>query len=110
MTTYDTRTLKRDDVVVEAWAGHCTFYLVLTCGPKTFDVIEMCGGTTRYRHDQERHIRLAVDSDYSGSGSPERDAAHRAWVLENLQREATAAREERRTGARQRRGHVSPRR
>lgn len=110
MTTYDTRTLKRDDVVVEEGNGVSTFLLVLTCGPKTFDVIEMCGGTTRYRHADGRHVRLAVDSDYSGSGSAERDAAHRAWVLENLMREARAAREERRTGARQRRGHVSPRR
>lgn len=93
---------KRDDVVVEGGYS-TTFYLVLACGRRTYDLIEICGGTTRYRHDQNRHVRLATPSDFG-------DAEYEAWVREHLRREAERAREERRTGAGVRRGHVSPRR
>lgn len=64
-------------------------------GPKTFDVVWLGGSTTRYRHG-ERDIQIV--------GRVEVDARTR----EHLSRGALAARQERRRGARIRRGVVSP--
>jgi hypothetical protein len=71
--------------------------LVLVSGAKTFDVIWIGGSTTRYRHG-ERDIRIASAVDLD------------AHAREHLTQEAEAARHERRTGARIRRGTISPRR
>lgn len=90
-----TRELRRDDIVIESG----TFYLVLAIGPVSFDLIEECGGTTRYRHVIERNLRLATDADYH------HDAAYRSRVVAALRREAADARDERKRGARRRRGH-----
>ena len=92
MSTYE---LSRDDVVIESG----TFYLVLAIGARTFDLIEECGGTTRYRHAVNRNIRLATEEDFH------HDAAYRSRVVAALRREAAEARDERKRGARRRRGH-----
>jgi len=85
--------VEADDYIREGAA----FGLVLASGAKTFDVVWLGGSTTRYRHG-ERDIQIV--------GRVEVDARTR----EHLSREALAARQERRRGARIRRGVVSPRR
>ncbi len=71
--------------------------IVLSSGPKTFDVIWVGGSTTRYRHGV-RDIRIV--------GNAEVDPHTR----EHLRHEAESARRERRAGALIQRGTVSPRR
>lgn len=95
-----TLKLRRDDVVIEE---PCTyvFYLVLAIGARTFDLIEQCGGTTRYRHADGRGVRVAVDADFNN------DAAYRSRVVAELRREAAEARSERKRGDGRRRGHVT---
>lgn len=87
---------KRDDIVIE----DRTFFLVLTCGPVAYDLIEQCGGTTRYRHAACRSVRLACASDFVN------DPHYEATVTERLRRQAAEARAERRAGAGAYRGHV----
>jgi hypothetical protein len=69
--------------------------LVLTCGPKTFDVIWEGGSTSRYRH-HTRDIWLAAPGDLVDR------------QREHLLKEAAAARAERAAGARVKRGQVWP--
>ncbi len=71
--------------------------IVLSSGPRTFDVVWVGGSTTRYRHGV-RDVRIL--------GSAEIDAHRRDHLLQEVE----AARRERRAGARIRRGMVSPRR
>jgi hypothetical protein len=70
---------------------------VLVSGTKTFDVIWIGGSTTRYRHGV-RDIRIISAAELD------------ALTREHLLREAENARRERRSGARIKRGTVSPRR
>jgi hypothetical protein len=99
--TSDTRALRRDDVVI---VDERTWWpvLVLACGPRSFDIIEQSGGTTRYLHAHKRNVRLATASDFN------HDLAYEASVRERLVRQAGNARDERRRGAGVRRGHVAP--
>jgi hypothetical protein len=82
---------KRGDFIKE---GVC-IGLVFASGPKTFDVIWIGGGTSRYRHGV-RLIDLLPDKDLS------------ALERDHLQKEAADAREERRVGARRKRGQIWP--
>jgi hypothetical protein len=71
--------------------------LVIASGPVTYDVVWIGGSTTRYRHG-ERDVAI-VHQDHEDLG---------VWRY-HLEREAKAAREERREGRGIRRGQVSPR-
>jgi hypothetical protein len=82
---------KRGDFIKE---GIC-FGIVLASGPKTFDVVWIGGGTSRYRHGV-RAIDLLPDKDLS------------AFERDHLLQEAADAREERRTGAGRKRGQIWP--
>jgi hypothetical protein len=73
--------------------------IVLSCGPKTYDVVWRGGSTTRYRHGQRDNVRLATAVEIDGFGT---------YVREDLIKDAATAREERRTGARIKRGQVWP--
>lgn len=73
------------------------FGIVLSAGPKAFDVIWVGGSTTRYRHGV-RDLRLVP--------SAELDPVTRRHLLEEFEK----AQSERKAGARIRRGTVSPRR
>lgn len=91
----------RDDIVIETGNGTSQFFLVLSCGPRSYDLIEQSGGTTRFPHRAGRHIRIATDADFNG------DEFYRRMVTETLRGEASRARDERKRGARIRRGHVT---
>lgn len=94
--------MKRDDLVI-ADAGHTTIGLVLAVGPRAVDVIEECGGTTRYKRDCcPFRVMSAEDIRRTFMGDARYEAKMRAALLA----EATAARDERRRGAGIYRGHV----
>jgi hypothetical protein len=95
--------VKRDDLVVDQY-NSTMFGLVLTAGPKSIDVIEECGGTSRHRRDACPWV-LVTDPKAAFGGDPKYEASVRA----ELAKEAMAARAERRRGARVRRGLISPR-
>ncbi len=81
--------IKRGDFVKESGS----YGLVIAAGPKTFDVIWIGGGTSRYRHGMRAIAATTEVSD---------------WERKHLIAEARAAREERRTGAGIKRGQVWP--
>lgn len=88
-------------VIDDAPGGHSRIACVLSWGPKTFDVVIEGGGTERYKHGA-RNIRLATLADFnSNARDMERESAR-------LRKEAADACEERRTGARIKRGQIWP--
>ncbi len=92
------RVIKRGDFVIEAGASHSRG-LVLSAGPVSYDVVWIGGSTSR--HHQADGRCAVVDPDA---------ADFSAYEIRHLTREAEAAREERRIGARRKRGQVWPRR
>lgn len=80
------------DFIKEDWSD---FGLILISGPVTFDVIWTGGSTSRYRHGV-RHIQIVPPLKITPR------------VREHLLEEAKTARLERASGARVRRGMVSP--
>jgi len=72
--------------------------IILSSGDRTYDIVWMGGSTSRYRYSTGRNVALATSFDLEGQ----------ELVLKHLHREAAAAREERRTGARIKRGQVWP--
>jgi len=73
--------------------------VVLQTGKATYDVIWVGGSTTRYRYGA-RDVHVATEFELKGQEG----------VVRHLRGEALEARRERRSGARVRRGQVSPRR
>lgn len=71
-----------------------SYGIVLTSGPKTLDIVWIGGSTSRYRHGT-RHIEPADEH------LTDRDREH-------LAKEAKDTREERRSGARIKRGQIWP--
>jgi hypothetical protein len=90
-----------DLIVFDEGQGEWTHGCIVSCGPKTFDVIVVGGSTLRFKHGS-RGVRAATIDDFDGN------AKYMESTKKSLQREATAAREERRTGARIKRGQVWP--
>jgi len=92
-------SVKRDDIVVMLKHGHeRELWCVLACGPKTFDLVAYSGYVERHKHGNVA-TRPATAADFHG------DEEHQTT---HLRKEAAAAREERRTGARVKRGQVWP--
>lgn len=89
--------LKRGDFVVDSVGGHTTHGLVLSAGLVSYDVVIVGGGTERHRQGSSRYRK--VDPVAEGFGS---------YIVEHLTEEAARAREERRTGARIKRGVIWP--
>jgi hypothetical protein len=84
--------VKRGDFIKEAGS----YGLVLTAGPKTFDVIWTGGSTSRYRHGA-RIFDLANEDRHLS-----------ALERESLTRDAIDARNERKQGAGIKRGQIWP--
>jgi hypothetical protein len=88
--------LKRGDFVLEGGASHARG-LVLSAGSVTYDVIWLGGSTSRYRQDSDRCVKAdPVVEDFTSS------------EIRQLTNDAADAREERRTGARIKRGQIWP--
>ena len=86
--------LKRGDLVLEGGALYLRG-LVLSAGPLTYDVIWIGGSTSRYRQDSGRCVKVdPVVEDFTPS------------EIRQLTKDAADAREERRTGARIKRGQI----
>ena len=76
--------------------------LVVTAGPKTFDVVFISGFVSRHKQGQKDYVFERADS------SSFDDKQYEQWVREHLAKEAVAVREERRLGLRIKRGAVHP--
>ena len=85
----------------DAPGGLSRIACVLSWGPKTFDIIIEGGGTERYKHGA-REVRPVTLRDFGG------DEKYMASATERFRKEAADAREERRTGARIKRGQLWP--
>ena len=100
--------MKYGDIVAidDGTGGTSRIACVLSWGPKTFDVVIECGGTERYWHSavgrNTRAVRPATLHDFGG------DQKYMQHAIVRLRKEAADAREERRTGARIKRGQLWP--
>jgi hypothetical protein len=89
------------DIIVITLGPTRTVACVLSCGPKTFDVVVIGGGTERHKHRTHK-VRLATLADFND------DARYMERESAELRKEAADAREERRIGARMKRGQIWP--
>lgn len=85
---------KRDEIVVEAGS----LGLILQSGDVAFDVLWIGGSTSRYRYSTRRHVRAATSFDLEGQDG----------MVAHLREEAEAARKERKSGSRIKRGQLHP--
>lgn len=88
---------KYGDIIVEQDCSPA-FGIILSCGRVSFDVVWIGGSTSRYRHATGRLVRLATEREIDSEPN----------TMEHLRRQVAEAREERRTGARIKRGQVWP--
>lgn len=92
-------TFEPGQLVIEEGNGMSDMGIILSSGAVTFDIVWIGGSTSRYRYSTGRHVRLAT---------PREIEAADPTMIEHLRKEAADAREERRTGARRKRGQVWP--
>jgi hypothetical protein len=95
--------MRRGDLVIDDVGGHTTIGMVLAAGPRAIDVIEECGGTTRYKRTA---CPFRIPSAAELRSVFQGDAAYEARTRERLAAEVDAARGERRRGEGIYRGHV----
>lgn len=95
--------MKHGDIVVVSNDGSSREYFacLLSQGPKTFDLVVTGGGTERHRHGA-RDVRLATIADFND------DPVYMERTSSMLRKDAADARQERRTGARIKRGVLWP--
>lgn len=95
--------MTRDDIIIihDGPGGSGRFACVLSCGPKTFDIIDESGGTERHKRGV-LNLRPVVLHDFHD------DQQYMDSVKKSLRAQAAEAREERRTGARIKRGQLWP--
>ena len=72
--------------------------VILQAGKVTYDIVWQGGSTSRYRYSDNRSVKLATKDDLDGQ----------AFAIKHLREEAAQARQERRTGARVKRGQIWP--
>lgn len=90
----DPTHFKQDEIIKEG----ADLGVILQSGAVAYDVIWTGGSTSRYRYDAAREIHAATAFDLEGQDG----------LIKHLREEAEAARKERRSGARIKRGHVHP--
>jgi hypothetical protein len=89
---------KRGDFVIRQ--GETAPALIFAAGPKTYDLIHLSGFVERLKQSwRDEQTRIADEADFHGN---------RSYYIEQLTKEADKAREERRTGARVKRGAIWP--